>query len=376
MIVKTKDFKDAANTILLAVDSCNMYAANLELLASGNTLYLNVTNKEYYCSVKFSLEEPADFRAVIDAKLFLSLISGIVSDTFTLEVTERNVVIKSGKSSYKLAMIYDNDSLMQLNPIILYNKTVEMPISNDILRSILNVNSKELAKIKNLDVSELQKLYYITNEGCFTFTNGACLNTFSLPKPIEILVNDRIVKLFKLFKEDPKFTLAEDCIKNGVLQTKISLETSDVYLAALITNDELLLEAVKRPRTSTKNFIAEKYANHLVVSANTLSAAISRLMLFTKNSIDKVNMAALPATCKIDHDGLSILDSLGNTEYIAIENGSYVDNDYSMILNLADLKLVLDSCKDEHITINCGNHHSVVIARPNIYHLLPEGVQA
>ena len=52
MIIKTKDFKEAANKILLAAN-LDTNAANLELAVRNSSLYLNVTNKEYYVAVKF-----------------------------------------------------------------------------------------------------------------------------------------------------------------------------------------------------------------------------------------------------------------------------------------------------------------------------------
>ena len=172
MIIKTKDFKEAANKILLAAD-LDANAANLELVARNASLYLNVTNREYYVSIKFPIETDEAFRAVVDASLFLSLISGFTTDTFSLDIKDNTVVLGSGKSKYKVAMIYENENLMTLPVIAIQNKTVEMTISNDILMSILNVNSKELLKTKYLNVSELNKLYYIGEAGCFTFTSGA-----------------------------------------------------------------------------------------------------------------------------------------------------------------------------------------------------------
>ena len=372
MIIKTKDFQEAANTILLAAD-LDKTAANLELLAKNSSLYLNVTNREYYVSVKFALEQDENFRAVIEAPLFLSLISGITAETFSLDVQDRLVLLKAGKSSYKLPMIYENDSLMALPIIKLANKTVEMPISNDILKSILNVNSKELLKVKNLDVNELQKLYYIDETGCFTFTTGACLNSFTLEKPVKLLLNERIVKLFKLFKDDVQFSFGYDSLADGSVQSKAIFETSNIYVAALITNDDTLINKVQGPCNATKTFIKEKYSNSLVLSATALSNAISRLILFTKNSINNANMHYLPVTATITADDLTLSDNRGNSEVIEIENGSFVDGSYEMIVNLADLKLVLDSCKNEHITLNCGNHRSIVISRGNINNLIPEG---
>lgn len=374
MIIKTKDFKEAANKILLAAN-LDTNAANLELVAKNSSLYLNVTNKEYYVAVKFPLETEETFRAVVDASLFLSLVSGFTTDTFSLDIKDNTVVLGSGKSKYKVAMIYENEDLMVLPVIAIQNKTVEMSIPNDILMSILNVNSKELLKTKYLDVSELNKLYYIDETGCFTFTNGSCLNSFTLEKPVKLLLNDRIVRLFNLFKDDVQFSLGQDPLQNGSIQTKMVLETPDTYLAAVITCDDTLISKVQYPCEATKRYLAEAYDHKLVLDTAELSSAISRLMAFTKNSkstSEKINMAYLPTTIKIENGELIIKDKFENYETVSIANESYSTGDYEMNINLFDIKLVLDSCKVDHITLNCGNHRSVVITRGTVANLIPE----
>lgn len=374
MIIKTKDFKEAANKILLAAD-LDTNAANLELVARNSSLYLNVTNKEYYVSVKFPLEAEETFRAVVDASLFLSLISGFTTETFSLDIKDNTVILGAGKSKYKVAMIYENENLMTLPVIAIQNKTVEMTISNDILMSILNVNSKELLKAKYLNVSELNKLYYIDEAGCFTFTNGSCLNAFSLEKPVKLLLNDRIVRLFKLFKDDVKFSLGMDPIANGNVQTKIVMQTADTYLAAIITCDDTLIARVQQPCEATKRYLSESYDHKLVLSTADLSAAINRLMSFTKNSkatSEKVNMAYLPTAMNIENGELVIKDKFENYETVAIANESYSAGDYEMYVNLYDIKLVLDSCQTDHITLNCGNHRSIIITRGPVANLIPE----
>ena len=374
MLIKTKEFKDAANKILLAAN-LDANAANLELVAKNSSLYLNVTNKEYYVAVKFPLETEETFRAVVDASLFLSLVSGITTETFSLSIKDNAVVLGSGKSKYKVAMIYENETLMALPVIAIQNKTVEMTISNDILMSILNINSKELLKTKYLDVSELNKLYYIDETGCFTFTNGSCLNSFTLEKPVKLLLNDRIVRLFNLFKEDVQFSLGQDALPNGNVQTKIVLETPETYLAAVITCDDTLIAKVQHPCEATKRYLAEAYDHKLVLDTAELSGAISRLMAFTKNSksaTEKVNMAYLPVEIKATADEFIIKDKFDNYESVSIENGSLADGDYELAINLFDIKLVVDSCKADHITFNCGNHRSVVITRGPVSNLIPE----
>ena len=371
MVLKTKELKEVASKILIAT-GIDKSAANLELTAQDTSLFLNVTNKEYFCSVKYPLDEAVSLRAVVDAAQFLNLIAGLTTDTFELTVKDTYINIKANKSNYKLAMIFENDHLMELPAIRIQNKTVEMPISNDILQSILNVNGKEIEKAKNLDVNELQKLYYIDETGAFSFTTGACLNSFTLEKPVKLLLNDRIVKLFKLFKDDVQFSLGQDALPNGEVRTKVAFQTADTYVAAYVNCDNVLLSKIQGPCDATKRFISEKYDYSVVLSVTSLSAAISRLMIFTKNSIDKANMAMVPATIEITADDFVITDTLGNTETVQVENGSFVTGTYSMKINLFDLKNVLGSCKNEHITINCGNGRSVVINRGVINNLIPE----
>lgn len=374
MIIKTKEFQEAANKILLAA-GLDQNAANLELVAKDSNLFLNVTNKEFFVSVRFPLEAEETFRVVVDASLFLSLVAGFTTETFTLSIKDATVILSSGKSKYKVAMIYENENLMTLPFISIQNKTVEMPISNDILTSILNVNSKELLKTKYLDVSELNRLYYIDETGCFTFTNGSCLNAFTLEKPVKLLLNERIVKLFKLFKDDVWFSLGQDPAADGSIRTKVTFETNDTYVAAIITCDDTLITKIQQPCVATKRYLSENYAHQLVLSTAGLAGAINRLMAFTKNSkasAEKVNMALLPTTIKISGDEFIMQDKFENYESVTIENGSVSDGEYELNINLFDIKLVVDSCKADHITFNCGNHRSVVITRGPVSNLIPE----
>lgn len=369
MLINTKEFKDVASAILVAVDE---NAANLELKAKDDHLRLSVTNREYYVSKIFHLKEPAEFHAVVDAHIFLGLIAGITSETFDLTVKDNVVYIKAGKSKYKTPMIYENDALAVLPPITIKNVTVSMSVSKDILQSILNVNSKELLKVKNLDVNPLQKLYYIDETGCFTFTTGATLNKFSLEKPLKLLLNDRVVKLFKLFNADATLAYGVDASSDGTVQTKVVFSTPDTYVSAIVNSDDVLLNDVQRPCAATKSYIDDTYSNHLVVSSTELSAAVNRLIQFAKNTLVNQNMRNVPAKVSFAETEMTLTDNLENSEAVTIEAGSYVDANYSMIVNLADLKLVLDSCKNEHLTINCGNHRSIIINRGAITNLLPE----
>jgi hypothetical protein len=374
MILKTKNFQEAANKILLAV-GVDKAAANLELAAKDTALYLRVTNREWYTAIKFELDTPTEFRAVVDANLFLNLISGISTEEFELEIKDTVVVVKAGRSSYKLAMIYENDQLMKL-PIIKLDSeqiTVSMNISNDILMSILNVNSREVQKAKKVEVNELQRYYYIDETGCFTFTTGACINAFTLEKPIKLLLTDKVVKLFKLFGSDAFLSYGHIVNADNSLQPIVVFQTEDVYVATRLLSDETCIQKVKAPCDAMKALAKEVYEHNLVLSATDLSAAIGRLLMFHKNSSAKADLSFVPASVEFSNTELTISDLSGdNKEVITIENGSSTPGGYSMGVNLIDLKAVLDSCKNEHITMNCGNHKSIIICRANISNVIAE----
>ncbi len=374
MILKTKTFQEAANKILVAVglDRAN---ANLELAAKDSNLFLRVTNREQYAAVKFELEQPTEFRAVVDATLFLNLISGINTEEFELTINDTNINVKAGKSSYKLAMIYENDKLFELPVIKLEPNevTVSMSIANDILMSILNVNAREIQKAKKLDVNELQRYYYIDETGCFTFTTGACVNAFTLEKPIKLLLTDKVVKLFKLFNSDVWMTYGHNLNSDGSMQPVVAFQTEDVYVATRLLNDEGCIHKIKAPCDAMKNLIKEVYDHNLVMSASDLSAAIARLLMFHKNSSAKADLSFVPATVTFNNTEFTISDATGdNHEVITIENGSTTPGGYSMGVNLIDLKSVLDSCKNEHITMNCGNKKSIIINRGTISNVIAE----
>jgi hypothetical protein len=374
MILKTKNFQEVANKILLAV-GVDKAASNLELAAKDTKLYLRVTNREWYCACAFELENPTEFRAVVDANLFLNLISGISIEEFELDIKDNFVVVKAGKSSYKLAMIYENDQLMKL-PIIKLDPeqvTVSMNISNDILMSILNVNSREVQKAKKVEINELQRYYYIDETGCFTFTTGACINAFTLEKPIKLLLTDKVVKLFKLFNSDAWLSYGHLVNSDNSLQPIVVFQTEDVYVATRLLSDETCIQKVKAPCDAMKTLAKEVYDHNLVLSATDLSAAIGRLLMFHKNSSAKADLSFVPAAVEFSNTELIISDLSGdNKEVITIENGSSTPGGYSMGVNLIDLKAVLDSCKNEHITMNCGNHKSIIICRANISNVIAE----
>ena len=159
MVIKTKQFKESCSSILGAIDNSELstYTEALELITKDNNLYLNVTNKEYFASAIFPLEEKEELHAVINANTFLKLVSAITTEEIELKIKENYLLVKAN-GNYKFSLIYENGELMKLPQIKINNPTLDMNIGGDILNSIITYNSKILSK---QDSTPIQKLYYL-----------------------------------------------------------------------------------------------------------------------------------------------------------------------------------------------------------------------
>jgi DNA polymerase III sliding clamp (beta) subunit (PCNA family) len=365
MVLKTKDFKKICSVILTAVD--NGGANVLELLASDNILTLNVTNQEYYVSVHFPLEQAEALHATISAQSFLKLISQITTDDVELKTTDNNLIVKAN-GNYKIPLVFENDKLLALPKIVINNPTVNMSIDGNQLFSIMDINSEELLKTNRI-VKPVQNLYYMDNEGAITFTDGACVNNFTLGQPVKVLFNTKLVKLFKLFKDTSvNFTLGYDEGFNSSIQTKVMFETPSVVLTAITPSDDTLLAQV--PVRAIRDLANQHFDYSLVLDKEALSQALSRLLVFA----NKNNTATTIGKFEANADGLSISDEKDNVETIKSENGSNIDSTYSFNILISDLKNILDTCTDEFITMNFGNKKAIVLVIGSIRYVVPEKI--
>lgn len=365
MILNSKAFTEACSYILEAIDNKNssLFTETLELVASGRVLNLNVTNREYFVSVKFNLEEDTTLKAAVNAKLFLSLISKITSET--IEITpEQNFIKIKGNGDYKLPMIYNNGELMSLPIIDINNVTNDMNIDSSILQSILLYNSKEL--LRGIAAKPVQKYYYIDEQGAITFTSGACVNSFTLEKPVKILLSDKVVKLLKLFKDDAsvKFEIGQDPVTEDLIQTKVRFSTDKVVLTAKLSDSSLVSSV---PVTAIRNMATKEYLYSVVIHRNELLQALGRLRLFndgTKNY----------GKFEFTKDNVTISDwSSDNKEVITYSNEvPAIEETYTALLNTDNLELIIKGCEEDYVTICFGDNKAFCCVQPTVTDILPE----
>ena len=369
IILDTKQLKIACNKILTALDNTDVsdLMELVELKSENNKLYMNVTNKEYYVSTVFDIPSEENFNVTIKADTFLNLINQCTTENVEIEVKENHLSVKAN-GKYKVPFVFDNDKMKEIPLLDIENKTCEMNIDTEILKSIMYYNIKELSKGVIVDPT-IQKLHYLDEQGALTFTTGACVNRFTLEKPIKILLTNKIVKLFKLFETDSvKFSLGHDIMPGNdeIIQTKIKLEAPDVSLTAILNCDSTLFKAI--PVDLIRQRVNDNYPFTVSVSKTQLLQTLNRMAIFIKPAS---KLDPMPAIFEFNNNKIMVWDK--NKENCEeVDCTAVGDVEYTCVLDIKDMKLTLDTCNEPYLSICFGNGQAILINRLNIANVLPE----
>lgn len=374
MILKTKKLQEVCSKILPAVESSELSSIldTLQLKTVDKVLCLSVTNKEYYVEVKLDITDEVDFHATVSANLFLKLVSQLTAEDIELTVSD-NVLNVKANGSYKIPLIFEGEQLMELPVININNVVKEFDIPSGILNSILNYNTKELDK--GTISRPIQKFFYVDEKGAITFTTGACVNSFELAEPVKILLNKRLVKLFKLFQDcSVHFKLAYDAVEgsNDIIQTKVQFAASDIVITSILSCDDSMLSQI--PVNAIRGRADNIYPYSVVLSKNDLMATLGRLMLFTSSSSEidlKQNILFV-----FGSDSVTVSDIKGENKEVLkyLNKASGIVDEYRANLDIMDLKLTLDTCVEPSITLSFGDGNAFILSRGSIKNVIPEVV--
>lgn len=373
MKISTDVLKSVCSDILLAVDSSALSEVSglVQLEAHDKTLIFSVTNQQYYVSTKLELSEPTeDFFAAINATLFLKLISKLTTEFIDITISDRSVVVTSN-GIYTFPLVYRNEEILRLPVIKIENETTSFEINSSILLSILKYNGKEFAKTDDSAAKkqELFRTHYVDDKGAITMSGGSCVNNFTLEKPIQIFLTDKVTKLFKLLPADTtvKFTMGYNVMPSGNNQTVCSFKTNSVIITTIFLDTARLLATM--PVAAVRSLASTELPYLAIINKELLMQALDRLLLFVDNM-----STVCTGKFMFYKNRLVIFDNHGiNKEEIAYDNEiETIDNENPIIhnFNLMELKLTLDNC-EEHINFNFGGDKVASIINGNIINLVP-----
>lgn len=363
MILRTEDLQKVSNILLAAVDPDSLVTATevVELKVENEVLTLSATNWEYYIRIKLPIYEDIDFHATVSAITFLKLLTKITTEIVELKISDNSLIIK-GNGEYKLPMIQEGDGLLSIPSIEISNETNRFNIPGKTLNSIYVYNSRQFA-MGNI-INPIQSSYYIDEEGAITFTTGATVNKFTLPSSIKLLLTSKLVKLFKLFKNDDEvsFIIGQDPSSNGI-QTKVRFISNDIELTSILSMNDVQ----KFPVQAIRDRAFKTYENTIVVNREELLQSINRLLIFSDISSKTYGVFEFSNDSVIIKDGDKI-----NSEKVKYSNIIGLSENYICKIYFNDIKLVLDTTNDEYINLSFGDQQALVFSRNNIYNVIPE----
>ena len=367
MLLGLKEMKDVASKLLQSIDTGDLgvNAEVIELYNEAGCLNFCITNGEYFVKAKIAVNDEEPLHATIKATQFLKLISQFSTETVTLEV-EGNTLLVRGDGVCKFPMIYLDEKMLTLPKIEIINQKDSFDIPTSVLRSISTYNAKEL--MKGGILKPVQTFYYIDNEGCITFSSGACINHFSLEKQVKFLLNNKIVKLFKLFTTDVvHFTIGYDAMSENVVYTKISLLNDQVELTAVLAGDASFREEV--PVASIRGRAMSKYPYAVTFDRKELLGTIDRLLISAGN--------VKPYSIFTFDNNSQVCLSNENAEYtekVSFECEGTDVIEYTAFLDLKDVKLALEGCSEDSVLMKFGDGQAVVLTHGSVDNIIPETV--
>ena len=369
LIIRIEEIQQACGKILAAVDSnsLSVLTETLQIKTENKKMYISVTNREYLAKVKIDIPEDIEFLATVNANLFLKLVSQITTDTIELSVVDSTLILK-GNGVYKLPLIFDGEKLLELPEIEIDNPPVEFDVASKALLSLIQYNSKELTK--GQPSHPMQKMYYVDEKGAITFIFGACVNSFTLEKPVKMLLNDRLVKLFKLFKgEKVHFTMGMDALTDDIIQTKVRFETPEVTITSILSCDDTMLKTF--PVDSIRGRANATYPYSIKVNKDQFLQTINRLLLFSSANSAKDIIKPI-SEFKFEKDHVVVFDTRGENKEEVWYSNSTIEDSYDTYLDLNDLKVTLETCVDPYVTLEFGDTQAVVVTHGNIKNVIPE----
>ena len=363
MIIKTEKLQSICKILADALDTNAIYLVteSLGLKTAGDKLILGVTNREYFAKATIQLDQvEEEMNATITASGFLKLIAMMNSDEIELKVVDNCLTVK-GNGYYKFPLIYVQDKLLELPPIEVENITTEMEVDASVLSSVYTYNSSWIGQNA---MNVMQKMYYIDENGALTFTSGACVNNFTLPKPIQLFLQPKVVKLFKLFDTNSKVGvyLGRTELQDGTLQTRVKFVDSNFELSTILPIDESLYS--KYPKDAIRGRATKTYTHNVVVNVKDTINSLSRLKLLSDdNYFGEIKF-------KQDHCELYLND---NEETLGYYNEcDTLQDGYDLYIDFNKLIEVLKSGNEEYVTLSFGDSQAVVVSQSSIRNVIPE----
>ena len=360
LVISTEILKDLVSK---AVKGCSMVEAipltcYMELLVTqeNDKKMLKITTTDFvnYLTMSAELTEAEELHAVVDAKLFASLVSKLTTATTAISVQDGKVVV-TANGTYNFPIKTDNDGSWIRFPEQKAESLIEQSrLSNLQIKSILT-----LSKSCKADMKEVPTLYnyYMDNERVLTTDfYKVCSNPVKVFNDATCLAPE-FVELLPVVADD-----------NGVTIQCNDTEVVVYSLKGKLHGKKCLPEEVTAyPVNDLVQTIQEKLNYACKINRTLLINALDRICLFTgafqSNQVTVTFTKSNVAIKSGANEGQEVIHYLAPID-------TQEEINFSCDIDGSFFKNQLASCTREDLTLNFGSDSGIQIVCDNVVLIL------
>lgn len=371
MIIESKNVQVIAKKLAQII---NIYpqltTIRLRLNASSDLVNFDLSNAEISITCKYKLSTPEfnAFDVTVTAKTFVDYLAALATADVTLSCMDGYLRISSGKSKYKIALLAS--AVSSISPKLDDTQEVtKFSLTNAMLTSLIQVNAREFNRNKSCK-NPVNQIYYLSSIGCFNTANnfGACLNLFSTDLNIELLLSQSLVKLLGTSELDWSCE-AQQNKTLSIAQNVLHLTNDNFDILTYQPADPKVRSTLVTMFSKMKQLTTGFHSNILSLKVVDLTQALNRLALAAKHDSLALDNQKIVKLAAVDNQ-LTIIDSVGNTELLALEADTQLTGSCTFGVILKDFQTVVTSCEDETIRLALNNGAPVVCEFGQIKYIL------
>ena len=187
----------------------------------------------------------------------------------------------------------------------------------------------------------------------------------------KLLLNDKLVKLFRLFKDTKvKVTVGHNKLSEDTVVTAVRFEAPSITIDAVLNCDDSM--AVAFPVEGIRGRAENVYPNTISINKDLLMQAVERLMLFSQ-AASKSDLSLSIIKLIFNSDSVTVADRKGvNSESIPYTNQISADTHYEALIDSSDLIKTLASATNQIVNMGFGNEQAFVVSEGSVKWVIPE----
>ena len=315
------------------------------LVIKEGTCYLTATDLEVQVSYSYDTSVTDNFAIAVPARKFSDILRSLETEDVVLEVTTKDIVIKSGKSRFKVSALNPDDF-----PTIDDNLMDGMNIDSEKLLDLVNSTSFSMGYqdarhfLNGLYIEFTKnKVTAVATDGHrLAFSSTAC----ELPDREKTCIIPR-----KCINELKRILTSFSSIKD--ILTEVSVNSKNILFN--INGYKLISKLVEGNYPDYNKVFPSSLPNSLKVDRLLLKSALQRLSILSSEQFKGVKFKLTPSTLN-----LSTINSQQESGNESIEC-QYGGEDLEIGFNLSYLLETLDVINTQSVAINLGASDSACL---------------